>query len=190
MVLSEITPLLPPPQDPVGELSHWKQWRVVYLYAFFILVGNFGSGLRFAPELRLMELAVCRRYHFSHDPSNVDDYGNVPEALCKTDVVQSQLAMLRAYLSVLNSVAGILVALPFGILADIKGRRPVAALSSISITLSKSWIILACKFATALKLNNTGHLVMFIQATFTMSLSQKRSWVLPFSYCWGVEIPC
>lgn len=116
------------------------------MYAFFILVANFGSGLRLAPELRLMELAVCRRYHLSHDVKNVDDHGNVPEALCKIDVIQSQLAMLRAYLSVLNSVTGILAALPFGILADIKGRRLVAALSSISITLSKSWIILACGF--------------------------------------------
>lgn len=148
MVSSEITPLLTP---PVRKLSHWKQWRVVYLYALFILVGNFGSALRFAPELRLMELAVCRRYQLSHDRGNVDDYGNVPEALCKIDVVQSQLAMLRAYLSVLNSIAGILVALPFGILADIKGRRPVAALSSLSITLSKSWMILACKFPNALE---------------------------------------
>jgi hypothetical protein len=144
MVLSDTTPLLPSSQDPVAESGYWKQWKVVYLYAFFILVGNFGSGLRLVPELRLMELAVCRRYHLSHEPKNVDHYGNVPEALCKIDVVQSQLAMLRAYLSVLNSVAGMLVALPYGILADIKGRRLVAALSSISITLSKLWIILAC----------------------------------------------
>lgn len=145
MLSSETTPLLPPSQTPVTGKSHWKQWKVVYLYSFFILVGNFGSGLRLAPELRLVELAVCRKYYLSHDPQKLNDHGNVPEALCKIDVVQSQLAMLRAYMSILNSVVGILVALPFGVLADIKGRRPIAALSSIGITLSKWWIMLASR---------------------------------------------
>ncbi|QKX58861.1 uncharacterized protein TRUGW13939_05989 [Talaromyces rugulosus] len=153
MASSETSPLIshpvpagePDPPPFKSELNHWKRWKVAYLYAFFILVINFGSGLRFAPQVRLMELAVCRRYYFRYDPGRVDNHGNVSEALCKLNVVQAQLAMLRAWLSVFNAVAGILVALPFGILADTMGRRLVTALSLFSVTLSKAWIILVSR---------------------------------------------
>lgn len=87
--------------------SHWGCWKVAYLYALFILIINFGSALRFAPEIRLMELAICRRYYLQHDPSSVDHSGLVPEALCKLDEIQKQLAMLRAWLNVFVSIAGI-----------------------------------------------------------------------------------
>ena len=99
-----------------------------------------------APKVRLLESAICQRHYLAHDPSRVDDNGNVPETECKLNTIQSELAILRAGMSVLEGLVGVLVALPYGTMADTKGRRLGAALSMIGMTLSESWVILVCEY--------------------------------------------
>ena len=43
---------------------------------------------------------------------------------------------------------GILVAVPFGIMADSKGRRLVIAICAIGFTLSDAWVIFVCEYLT------------------------------------------
>lgn len=84
-----------------------------------------------------MELAVCRQYYLNADPSRVDDHGDVAEGLCKLNVIQMHLVMLRAWLSLLTGLIGTLVALPFGILADTRGRKMVLGLTCLVVSFLK-----------------------------------------------------
>jgi len=137
---------LMPQSSPSGSPneSHWSRWKVVYLYCLFLLISNFGDNIKVGPEIRLYELLVCRRYYLEHDPSKVDNDGSVNESYCKLDILQGELSMLRGWLFSWLLLAGIFVAVPFGLLADSLGRKIVIGCSLISVTLTKAWIILVC----------------------------------------------
>jgi MFS family permease len=126
--------------------EHTRRWKIVYIFGLFIFVIDLGGNLNAVPQLRLLELAVCRRYYLHHDESLVDSHGNVDEAHCKLDVVQQELAMLRGWLTLLQGIVQMVTVLPFGVLADLKGRKIVIALSQFSLFLFELWIVVVCKY--------------------------------------------
>ena len=69
-------------------------------------VADLGSYIILPPLLRHFELMVCREYYVKHNPSLIEDNGNVPERLCKKDAIASDFALLRGWLSVLEGIAG------------------------------------------------------------------------------------
>ncbi|KAL2133861.1 hypothetical protein VTI74DRAFT_1533 [Chaetomium olivicolor] len=62
------------------------------------------------------------------------------DPVCKGPDVQGYLAMLRGWQATFDCVPGIVGAVPYGVLSDRWGRRPVLALSLGGITLSLVWI--------------------------------------------------
>jgi MFS family permease len=88
---------------------------------------------------------VCRRYFLEHDPSKIDEDGNVEERYCKLDAIQGDLSVLRGWVFSWLLLVGTLVTIPYGIIADSVGRKVVVAASLISVTLPKAWIIVVCK---------------------------------------------
>lgn len=125
--------------------SHWSRWKVVYLYGLFLLISTFGDNIKIGPEVRIYELLVCRHYLLEHDPSKVDENGNVEEKYCKLDVIQGELSVLRGWVFSWLLLVGMLVTIPYGVVADSMGRKIVMAASLISVTLPKTWIIIVCK---------------------------------------------
>lgn len=125
--------------------SHWSRWKVVYLYGLFLLISTFGDSIKIDPEVRLYELLVCRCYFLEHDPSKVDENGDVEESYCKLDVIQGELSVLRGWVFSWFLLVGTLVTIPYGVVADSIGRKIVVAASLISVTLPKAWIIVVCK---------------------------------------------
>ncbi|KAF7592169.1 hypothetical protein BBP40_000656 [Aspergillus hancockii] len=103
----EISPLLGSQQQ---NASNWSLPVPVYLLStcIFCLAGS-GAFLD-VPLARLIEDNLCRRYVW-HDSS-------IDERLCKTDEIQSELAHLNGSLPLVEAVVGLLVAFPFGVLAD------------------------------------------------------------------------
>ena len=49
-----------------------------------------------APQTRLYESVVCRDYFNTHDPSVIGSDGKIPEAECKIDAIQGDLAMITS----------------------------------------------------------------------------------------------
>lgn len=114
------------------------------------------------PSVRLLQEIICRRnYGLAPDSS-------VEEEKCRTDGIQSQLnvistgALVFGYLpgksclftyntyvrkverSLTVTIPGILVALPYGMLADRRGRKPVLGLCILGMILSQLiWIAIA-----------------------------------------------
>jgi hypothetical protein len=81
---------------------------VVILVVLLSLVGDMGGSLLDTPEVRLLEMAVCRDYYRVHDPNVIgpQPLSYIPEKYCKITVVQRDLAYLRATKSLLMTLPG------------------------------------------------------------------------------------
>ncbi|KAH7056001.1 major facilitator superfamily domain-containing protein [Macrophomina phaseolina] len=139
-------PLLPPPPSPSSGAQFWP--RAAILCGALSLVADLGDGLTAAPEVRLLEMAVCRDYYLARNPSMVGPppLQYVREELCKRDAIQVELAYLRALKSFFAAVPGLLCTVLFGRLADVWGRKPVLLLGMTGQILSYLWVIFVCYF--------------------------------------------
>jgi len=80
-----------------------------------------------------MEEAVCHAY-YGKDPSEP-----INESQCKVDGVQGELAFLGGWATLVNSLVGIVAALPYGVLADSIGRKSTFIISYCGIILGFGW---------------------------------------------------
>ena len=81
---------------------------VPILCGLLCLVGDLGGGLTTTPEVRLLEVAVCRDYYTLHDPSKIGPppLSYVDERYCKLDDIQADLAYLRAWKGTFMMIPG------------------------------------------------------------------------------------
>ncbi|KAF2202985.1 MFS general substrate transporter [Delitschia confertaspora ATCC 74209] len=148
----ESAPLLPParsvpePCEPSNKSRIWI-W-VVILGTFLITIIDVGSFLADPPKTRIFEANLCLRYYSKHDPSKINNDGTVDEALCKINAVQEKLAMIIGWSGLFDAIPGILLAVPFGTLADKYGRKWIFMLSLFGLQLSFAWQLLICYFRT------------------------------------------
>ncbi|GLA64470.1 hypothetical protein AtubIFM55763_008508 [Aspergillus tubingensis] len=126
MAASEYTPLLESSKQPQERSS---RWRVLALTCFIILVQDFAEYLSQAPQTEVWLEIVTRKFC----PVGQDGPG------CQMDRVQKEVALLQGWKDTLEQVPGILFAVPYGVLADRIGRRPVLLLCAVGFTLSDAW---------------------------------------------------
>ncbi|KAI7777194.1 hypothetical protein LA080_003926 [Diaporthe eres] len=111
---------------------------IVAALAILVFITQFGASLSDVPSVRLLQEIICRRnYGLAPDSS-------VEEEKCRTDGIQSQLNVISTGALVFGYLPGILVALPYGMLADRRGRKPVLGLCILGMILSQLiWIAIA-----------------------------------------------
>lgn len=73
-----------------------------------VLVAGVSSSLLNAPEVRLLEMALCRDYYRANDSSVIGPppLSYVDEQLCKVDSIQADLAYIMATRSLLSAIPG------------------------------------------------------------------------------------
>jgi hypothetical protein len=143
------------------------------LYAFLLIIlYQLEDNIMFPPTIRLLENAICQR-HFAALPSG-QTVVPVPESMCKTEAVQSRLAYVRGWLSLLKTAPGssfsfsfsflrnqilvadvwvdeyiaVLLGAGFGSLADQYGRRPIYALAIFGMLCLLGSTYLICKLSS------------------------------------------
>ncbi|KAK7517617.1 hypothetical protein IWZ03DRAFT_414464 [Phyllosticta citriasiana] len=86
--------------------AHWPY--AALLCGLLSLVADLGDGITAAPEVRLLEMAVCRDHYRAHEPRLIGPppLSYVPEKNCKVKDIQVELAYLRAVLKILTTVPG------------------------------------------------------------------------------------
>ncbi|POS80555.1 hypothetical protein DHEL01_v201056 [Diaporthe helianthi] len=111
---------------------------IAAVLGILVFIAQFGASLSDVPSVRLLQEIICRRELGLAPNSPVED------GKCRTDVVQGQLNVISMGGLIFGFLPGILVALPYGSLADRRGRRPVLGLCILGMTLSQLiWIAAA-----------------------------------------------
>ncbi|KAI5865370.1 major facilitator superfamily domain-containing protein [Durotheca rogersii] len=130
-----------------GFASPLYPYTIVFVFGL-VLVTGFGSSLLNTPEVRLLEMALCRDYYRTNDPSVIGPppLSYVDEENCKVDSIQVELAYIMATRSLLSAIPGIFLTFPYGQLANKIGRRPVVLLGLLGEMLEYFWVILVCYF--------------------------------------------
>ena len=95
--------------------------------------------------MRILEDAVCRRYHERFAQPGVHLSLPIPEGDCKIPSVQSELAMLKGWDAMFACIPSLLTAVPYGALADRHGRKLVLILALLGTILSLVWFVLVGK---------------------------------------------
>ncbi|KAL5623553.1 hypothetical protein FOBRF1_002803 [Fusarium oxysporum] len=114
----------------------WPWIYVVLLCIVLAVVSDVGESLYAAPRVRLFESVACTRYYLRHDPSLVDRAGSVPERFCKIDPVQDKVASVVGWQYFFDAIPAILLPIPYGYVADLRGRKWILVLALVGYTLS------------------------------------------------------
>ncbi|KAL2161020.1 hypothetical protein VTH06DRAFT_8733 [Thermothelomyces fergusii] len=131
--------------------------RVVALSIALVFLIELGIGMAIPPTNAVMESIICRQMHPDVvavlpplSPANANANANgtvlagrfaggvalVDDPACKRPDVQGYLAMLRGWQNTFESLPGLVGAVPYGILSDRWGRRPVLGLGLVGISAS------------------------------------------------------
>ncbi|RDW58813.1 MFS transporter-10 [Coleophoma cylindrospora] len=117
------------------------------LCLLLLTTGDFATGMVGIPLTRVYESIACSQYYKLHDPSRIaPGTGEVPEEWCKVAPVQAEVALIRGYEALFVSIPGVLLAVPYGLLADKWGRKPVVLLSLLGFLLSTTCTLVVCRF--------------------------------------------
>lgn len=139
----------PSPAPPAVPGTSKKPWVwLVFLAFMLVTIVDVGAFLAEPPKTRVFEANICLRYYAENDPSKIGDDGYVPEALCKVDEVQQKLAMIFGWQDTFDAIPGLLLAIPFGALADKWGRKWIFVASLVGLQLNAAWVLLICYFRT------------------------------------------
>ncbi|OLN96521.1 hypothetical protein CCHL11_00775 [Colletotrichum chlorophyti] len=132
---SEETPLLAHDLPLTVAPSKAYQLKVIGLAMAFIVLVEIGAYLQIPPSYQLMEGIICRKHFPDHVLSNGED------DVCKSPIVQGELAMIKGWQNSFDCVAPLITSIPYGVIADKYGRRPVLSLAMLGITLEFLWML-------------------------------------------------
>ncbi|KAH7018055.1 major facilitator superfamily domain-containing protein, partial [Microdochium trichocladiopsis] len=115
--------------------------RVVILSCLYIFLLEFQAGLQIPSALALLEQRLCYDVQpgLPWPPASDDP-------ACKTTQVQGRLASFRGLQSSLDVIPGLLTTIPYGMLSDTWGRRPILILATVGYTLSVAFQIFVFSF--------------------------------------------
>ncbi|KAL2260168.1 hypothetical protein VTK26DRAFT_5927 [Humicola hyalothermophila] len=146
----------------MGPTTH-IHWRPVLLVWLMLLVLGFGIMVAIAPQTRIYEDIICRRYYADGPEQSItlgiaflpDDgprHQGPDEKACKDPVIQDALNQLFGWQTFFDGIPGLLLAMYYGSLADSWGRRPILVLSLVGQLLGALWILFICWIEADVKL--------------------------------------
>ncbi|UKZ80162.1 hypothetical protein TrVFT333_007919 [Trichoderma virens FT-333] len=108
--------------------------RTILVVAAIQIVLNIGSYVSFAAQLAILQDIVCKGYYEQGPPLSGDD------DRCKVDAVQSEVAFINGWKDVFEMLPAIILAVPYGALADRIGRKKIFLLAIVGIGMNDLWM--------------------------------------------------
>lgn len=146
---TEDDPLLPGSRQRRSSITalptlHNPRLIIAFLTGVMFLI-NFGAYMMTMPTSRIYEDIICHHYYdgltgTSHLSLNTP----IDEKLCKVGYVQTELATVIGGVFVSSSLPGLFLAMPYGVLADRIGRKPVFILSVIGLEIGEILNAIIC----------------------------------------------
>jgi MFS family permease len=128
----ENTPLLRVSPQRNSKQAHW----ILFVLSTVIVTIDFAGYLSVAPQTQILEDIICRDLH----PDSVA----LSSSTCKDADVQSELSLIIGWTETFNQLPGIILALPFGFMADRVGRKKVTILSLVGLILQEVALRIIC----------------------------------------------
>ncbi|GCB18867.1 hypothetical protein AAWM_01752 [Aspergillus awamori] len=119
----------PSPSDAQKEHLRKTRFRLMLTLFAMILAVEVGICMSNGPVTRIYESIACREYYAQHDPTQIGADGEVQEELCKVKAVQQDLAAVKGYMEFFDGILSAVLAIPYGLLADRRGRKSTICLS-------------------------------------------------------------
>ncbi|KAJ6782320.1 hypothetical protein PWT90_08643 [Aphanocladium album] len=128
--MEESRPLLGTEVLPDAAPSKGFQIKVVSICVLFLFVVEVGADILNAPLQQVLEDIICRRQYPDHQLAS-----RAVDNRCKGSAVQEELAMLRGWDVAAQMLIPLIVQLPYGVMADKYGRRPILFLAVFGVVL-------------------------------------------------------
>ena len=176
MARDETTPLLagdiPRSETSAEALRASKKLLILVATSTLILLADFGFYLSAAPQTAIFERIICHKYYPDLNTTAIVDSGGESASICKSEAVQSELALVNGWKDTFDMIPsmlvamfktfpvrldgtdlvynspGILLAVPYGVLADRWGRKPVILLGIVGTVLGEIWLRVVCEFGS------------------------------------------
>jgi len=136
----------PDPNSTENEIDQQRKQlrpRVMLLVIAMVFGLELGVAMFTPPSSAIMERILCRDFYpeFGNGTSSADW---VPSGDCKIPGVQAPLAMLRGWSYTFEAIPAMLTAMPWGILSDRWGRKPVLTCGIAGMVLNSVFATLVC----------------------------------------------
>lgn len=82
------------------------QWRVMLIAAFLMLSVKFGHFIGTAPQLKIFEDVIRQKYKQTIDPETPHGNFEFDGDICKSEPVQSELALVSGWKNTLDVLPG------------------------------------------------------------------------------------
>ncbi|KAF7954343.1 hypothetical protein EAE96_005468 [Botrytis aclada] len=157
-LLGEETPLLSSPPQRSTFSSFSQLFRSIFSQArspssiTAIVLANllwfeFGGYLMAVPSLRVYEDIVCHHYYDRlQGEGHIVLGGHIDGSMCKKDDIQNELSIIIAGTHFLGAIPGLFLTIPYGMLMDRIGRKPIFILAITGVILSYLWNIVVMWF--------------------------------------------
>ncbi|KAK0656265.1 major facilitator superfamily domain-containing protein [Cercophora newfieldiana] len=186
--IEEETPLLGQQHNGLHDRLHDEldrervqlRLRVTLLCFLITFLLELGFGISVPPTNELMEGILCRQMHPESTRNSTLPWGQgTPDDPCKNPDVQSYLAMLRGWSYTFEAIPGLLCAVPYGILSDRWGRKPVMLLGILGLTLAVGFNMVVFLLSDIVPLWFTwfGALFYFIGGTAQMVIAMLYTFI-------------
>ncbi|TGZ76615.1 MFS general substrate transporter [Ascodesmis nigricans] len=114
------------------------------LPALLLFLFEFSELLLVSPRIRLLEASICRSHYLATNPSIVPPTGTIPEELCKLEPIQARLAYIRGWQVFCEAIPVMVMAIPWGAIADRVGRKKVLVVNFVGCAVHILWFVLVC----------------------------------------------
>lgn len=124
---------------------------ILLMCAIFVLAADFGNDMALAPETAIFEQIICRNHGLISSGAESPPTGNLPvddSNPCKSEAVQGELALVLGYKNMFEVLPSIFLSLPYGVLSDHWGRKPVIYLGIVGLLLGELWVRLVGKLGS------------------------------------------
>lgn len=131
--------------------SNSKKLMILLICSIFVLAADFGNDIGLAPETAIFEQIICRNHGLLSSEGEPPLTGNLPvdgDSPCKSEAVQAELALVLGYKAMFEVLPSIFLSLPYGVLSDHWGRKPVIYLGIVGLLLGEIWVRLVGKLGS------------------------------------------
>lgn len=128
--------------------SKSEKLMILLTCGIFILAVDVGGDLSLAPQTAIFEQIICRNLGLLSSGPEAPFTDNPPVSgsdPCKSEAVQAELALVLGYKDMFEVLPSIIMSLPYGVLSDHWGRKPVMYLGIVGLLLGEVWIRLVGK---------------------------------------------